>query len=367
MALIDRALRSNIKLRHLQLLVALDEFRHLGRTAEFLSVTQPAVSKMLGEVEAMLGLVLFERSSRGTEPTASGRSIVRFARSVLAEYERTRDEIAAEESGAAGRTRVGSMVVALPVLLARGVELLKTRSAQATVLVEEGDLTRLLPRLRLGELDLFVGRLEPGYAAPDLVTEPLFNEPMVPVVAASHPLADKKRPAWADLVQLPCVLPPPWASLRVKLEQQFYKHGLQPPRDLIETASFLAQATFVQQRGAVAFMARSVGRHFEDEGMVRVLDLAVPVELPPIGLITARGRSPTATTLQLMDCLREAAKEIVAGLPSPQPSPGGRGSKAAASAKPSAPSPAPAAPRRRSTPARCNHAACTAARRRRSR
>ena len=52
---IDRVLRSNIKLRHLQLLVALDEFRHLGRTAEFLSVTQPAVSRMLGEVEAMLG------------------------------------------------------------------------------------------------------------------------------------------------------------------------------------------------------------------------------------------------------------------------------------------------------------------------
>jgi len=93
MAQIDRVLRSNIKLRHLQLVVALDEFRHLGRTAEFLSVTQPAVSKMLGEVESMLGLTLFDRSSRGSEPTASGHAIVRFARSVLAEYERTRDEI----------------------------------------------------------------------------------------------------------------------------------------------------------------------------------------------------------------------------------------------------------------------------------
>src|SRR6478735_2050454 len=139
MAHIDRALRSNIKLRHLQLVVALDEFRHLGRTAEFLAVSQPAVSRMLSEVESMLDLTLFDRSSRGSEPTASGRAIVRFARSVLAEYERTRDEIASEASGAAGRTRVGSMVVALPVLLGRAVELLKQRSAQATVLVEEGD------------------------------------------------------------------------------------------------------------------------------------------------------------------------------------------------------------------------------------
>jgi DNA-binding transcriptional LysR family regulator len=125
MSKIDRVLRSNLKLRHLQLLVALDQFRHLGRAAEFLAVTQPAVSKTLAEVERMLGMALFERSTRGTEPTAAGVSMVRFARSVLAGFERTRDEMAAEASGARGRTSVGAMVVATPVLLARAVERLK--------------------------------------------------------------------------------------------------------------------------------------------------------------------------------------------------------------------------------------------------
>ena len=81
MADIDRVLRSNLKLRHLQLLVALDQFRHLGRAAEFLSVTQPAVSKTLAEIERMFGLQLFDRSTRGTEPTPYGDSVVRFARS----------------------------------------------------------------------------------------------------------------------------------------------------------------------------------------------------------------------------------------------------------------------------------------------
>ncbi len=309
MASIDRVLRSNIKLRHLQLLVALDQFRHLGRTAEFMSVSQPAVSKMLTEVESMLSSTLFERSTRGTEPTMAGRSLVRFARSVLADYERTRDEIAAVESGAAGRTRVGSMVVTLPVLLAQAVALFKQKAPGATVLVEEGDLTQLLPKLRLGEIDLFVGRLEPGYAAPDLVTEKLFNETMVAVVRARHALAGKARPAWADLAAMPCVLPPPWASLRVKLEQQFFKHKLQPPADIIETASFLAINTFVQQRGAVAFVARSVGEHFEREGLFKVLKLPVPVDLPPVGLITVRGRPPTRITEQLMECLRKVGAD----------------------------------------------------------
>lgn len=311
MAVLDRVLRSNIKLRHLQLVVALDQFRHLGRAAEFLSVSQPAVSKMLAEVESMLGLILFDRSSRGTEPTASGQAIVRFARSVLADYERTRDEIAAVASGAAGRTRVGSMVVALPVLLAGAVMQLKHRSALASVLVEEGDLSHLLPKLRLGELDLFVGRLEPGYSAPDLVTEALFNEPMVVVVKCGHSLTTKKKLCWEDITGLPCVLPPPWASLRVKLEQTFYQNGLNPPTDIIETSSFLALSTFIQQREATGFLARSVGLHFQKEGLLKVLPIDVPIELPPIGLITVRQRRLTSTTAQLMACLRTTAKSMV--------------------------------------------------------
>ena len=309
MSQIDRALRSNIKLRHLQLLVALDEFRHLGRTAEFLAVSQPAVSRMLGEVESMLGLQLFDRSTRGTQPTPSGLAIVRFARSVLAQYERTRDEIAAVESGAAGRTRAGCMVVALPTLLAPAVELLKQRSRQATVLVEEGDLTHLLPKLRLGELDLFVGRLEPGYAAPDLVPESLYADPMTVVVAPGHPLAAKRKPGWADLAALPCVMPPPWASLRVKLDQMFYREGLHPPVDIVESASFLAQISFLQKRGAAAFMSRTVGLHFQRQGLLKVLPLKVPIEIPPVGIITMRGRRTTPSTEQLVDCLRRAAKQ----------------------------------------------------------
>jgi DNA-binding transcriptional LysR family regulator len=310
MAKIDRVLRSNLKLRHLQMLVALDQFRHLGRAAEFLSVTQPAVSKTLAEIERMFGLPLFERSTRGTEPTAAGASVVRFARSVLAGYDRTRDEIAAEASGAVGRTSVGAMVAATPVLLAQAVERLKARSSRTTVLIDEGDLTRLLPKLRLGELDLFVGRLEPGYASPDLETEALYGDPMVAVVHPTHALARKRKVGWADVAAQPCVLPPPWASLRVKLEQQFFAHGLHPPQDIIESASFLSQISFIQQRGAVAFMARTVGRHYAAQGLVAVLPLPVPVDLPPVGLITLRGQRPTPTTGLLVECLREVAAGI---------------------------------------------------------
>lgn len=310
---LDRVLRSNLKLKHLQLLIALDQFRHLGRAAEFLSVTQPAVSKTLAEIERMVGLPLFERSTRGTEPTPYGDSLVRFARTVLADYARTREEIDAVAAGAAGRVALGAMVVALPVLVARALERLKARSPRTTVLIDEGDLSRLLPRLRLGELDLFVGRLEPGYAAPDLDTEPLYDEPMVAVVPADHPLAGRRRVGWEDLATLPCVMPPPWASLRVKLDQSFVRHGAVPPADVVESASFLAIVTAMRTRGAVAFLARSVARHWAGEGLVRTLPLPVPLALPPVGLITVRGRRRPPAVEQLIDCLRSAVPGTAAG------------------------------------------------------
>ena len=307
MTQIDRVMRSNLKLRHLQLVVALDEFRLLGRASEFLSLTQPAVSKSLAEIERMFGLDLFVRSTRGTEPTPYGTAVVRFARSVLSDYGRTRDEIAAVASGAAGRASVGAMVVAVPGLLSSAIALLKARSALTTVAIEEGDLTRLLPRLRVGELDLFVGRLEPGYAAPDLASEALYDEAMSIVARPDHPLVQQPKPTWADLAGQAWVVPPPWASSRIKLNQMFYKHKLDPPMDLIESASFLVTLTFLRERSALAFVARTVARYLESEGLAQTLRVKVPIELPPVGIITLRSRIRTPACELLMECLRQAA------------------------------------------------------------
>jgi DNA-binding transcriptional LysR family regulator len=310
---LDRVLRSNLKLRHLQLLVALDQFRHLGRAAEFLSLTQPAVSKTLAEIERLFGLALFNRSTRGTEPTDYGQTVVRFARAVLAEYDRTQDDIAAIASGAAGRVSVGAMVVAMPELLTGAVARLKAQSSQTRVVIEEGDLTRLLPRLRVGELDLIVGRLEPGYAAPDLRTEVLrADEPMVIACRPDHALtrcgADGV-PDWDALAAAPWVVPPAWASSRVKLDQLFYRHGRHPPTDLIESASFLVTLTFLRERGALAFVARGVAQALEREGLAVALPVAVPIELPPVGVITLAGRVLTPASEQMVACLRVVAQD----------------------------------------------------------
>jgi DNA-binding transcriptional LysR family regulator len=306
---IDRVLRSNLKLKHLQLLTALDQFRHLGRTAEFLSVSQPAVSKTLGEIERMFNAKLFDRSTKGTEPTATGQTVIGFARRVIAEYEKTRQALATTQDGSAGRVTVGAMVVATPVLLTQAMVRFKQAMPAATVLIEEGDLTRLLPRLRMGELDVIVGRLEPGYAAPDLQTEALCQEPMRLICAPQHPLAALQRVSWAQLQSQRWVMPPPWATTRTKLHQLFYKNRLNPPTDCIETTSLLTTVSHVQALGAIGFVARNVGQSLASQGLAHVLPVALPMELPPLGIIWRTDHAPGPAGQQLLAEIREVARQ----------------------------------------------------------
>ena len=80
MARLDWYIRANLKLRHMQLLVALDDVRHVGRAADLLNISQPAVSKSLSEIERGFGLRLFERGARGIAPTEYGECLVGLSR-----------------------------------------------------------------------------------------------------------------------------------------------------------------------------------------------------------------------------------------------------------------------------------------------
>lgn len=306
---IDRVLRSNLKLKHLQLIVALDQLRHLGKTAEFLAITQPAVSKTLAEIERMFEHTLFNRSTRGTEPTIYGESVIRFAKKVLSEFERTKEELKDTLTGASGKINVGAMVVAMPTLLGPAIARLKKASSNTRIFVEEGDLNRLLPRLRSGELDLLVGRLEPGYAAPDLKTEVLYGQTMCLVVNTSHALAKKRKVSWQDLAHSAWVVPPAWASSRTKLIQAFYQQGLNPPNNLIETASFLAIFDAIIDQGAVGFVAQEIGIHFQKKRLFKILPLALNMDLPPVGIITLNSQRESLATQSLITFLRNLAKE----------------------------------------------------------
>jgi len=304
----DWFLRSRLKMRQVLLLVALDEQRNMHRAAASLRMTQPAATRLLGGLERMLGLRLFERGPRGLTPNAYGESLIRHARAMLATLDHAREEMNSLAEGASGRVAIGALLVAAPVLVPRALARFKQRHPHHTVLVQEGSATALLPALRRGELDLVVGRVTSDVPGEGLEFETFYNEPMQVVARAGHPLGRRRALALADLAGEMWIVPAPDAPYRRRLDAAFRQAGVAPPRRLVESVSIAVNKMLVQGSDMLGVMPRTVAREYAALGLLRVLPVKLPPPSGPVGVITATGRPLAPAAADLVQALREAAR-----------------------------------------------------------
>ncbi len=312
MSQLDWYLRAQLKPRQLHLLVALDDLRNLGRVASRLHVSQPAVSLALAELEKGLGFRLFERSAKGVVPNSYGECLIRQARAVLACLAQAHDELQALHSGLAGKVTVGALPAMTPGLLPRALAALKQGAPGSRVVVLEGAMEALLPELRSGAVDLIVGRLGQAERSSDLSQEALYAGPNVVVVGRQHPLARRRKLAWAELQPYPWVLPPLGSLSREPLDNALRHHGIVLSDDAIETLSVHVIAGYLQLSPSLGLLAQPVARHYVEHGWLAQLPLSLPDPLRPIGMTWNRHKARAPALQTFMDCLRVAAGEHAA-------------------------------------------------------
>src|SRR5690606_20802689 len=154
-------LMRHLRLRHIELLNVLSRSRTMHAAADELKLSQPAISKMLREIESTFGTTLFERSKSGVRPTAAGLIAIRLAQIVFNEV-----SIAAEEMSAlqgAGRPVLRLGTVSVTSLVPQAIILLRHSVPDAIMKIREGPVDVLVERLLSGELDCVVGALDPGF------------------------------------------------------------------------------------------------------------------------------------------------------------------------------------------------------------
>ncbi len=307
---ISRIVRSNLKLKHLQLLIAVDQFKSLGKAAHFMSLTQSAVSKNLVEIESMLDIVLFDRSAVGTQPTRHGKTLLNFAHTVLGEFEQTMEEIETQRHGHDVRVVIGITSLISPLLLAKTIELVKACSPDSMVCLEEGNLRTLIPRLRSSELDMLICPVEPDYMGPDLKAEQLYAEHFHLVVSHEHPLLAAISLDWKHLTEYPWVIPSSPSTVYAKLRQVFSLKGAHPPKDLMEASSPLPMLSLIQHRLAIAIWTSQVAELHAQRGLIKVLPFRLSFRPLPVGIISLKEKRHATLTVDFMNCLKSAAKEI---------------------------------------------------------
>lgn len=287
---IEWYLRANLKARHLQLLIALDEYRHIGRVAEVMHVSQPAISRMLSGIEEAMNLPLFDRTSRGLEPTDYGVCLIKYARAILREYVNARDELMDIIEGTTGRVAIGVLPASTSVLIPRFVKELGKTTTNTTITIQEGTTDLLLDKLQLGDLDLLVVNLSGKNFNEDYEVKVLCKDKLTLVAKKGHPLIEKKELTWEDIGEYPMILPPRSTGTRALLDEFFLRKGISLSRRCVESVSTLTNLGILLETDSTAFLAEEVAIQFQRLGVVSLLPLQPENVDLKIGLVWMKDR-----------------------------------------------------------------------------
>ncbi len=172
-------------LTELRYIVAVGRERHFGRAAESCFVSQPTLSVAIRKLEEELDVVLFERGKGEVLVTPIGEAIITRAEQVLRAVEGIREAAAHHEGDLAMPLRMGAIFTIAPYLLPEIIPILRDSAPDMPLLIEENYTHVLSEHLRKGELDVIVISLP--FQEPGIETEPLYEEPFVILMPASHP------------------------------------------------------------------------------------------------------------------------------------------------------------------------------------
>lgn len=284
-------LLSRLRFRHLQLITEIERSGSLSRAADALSLTQPALSKSLAELEATLGFAVFHRGPRGLQKTPQGAVLMRGAERLLRELQHVQSEAeaAAHDHRAAGILRLGApaflAVTSLPAVVRR----LTQADPPLVVHLTEASVPRLMEDLQRGELDALVSVYNPAVMASaggkSARFEPFAQERYVVIAPAKHPLAASRAITWRTLAKQPWVLTRAPSLARVFIEDSFRREGVEPPVPLCETDGPVTAARMVAAGVGLSSVPESTAREAKVGGAVTVLKLRTAQPKATLGLV----------------------------------------------------------------------------------
>ncbi|HEY4295983.1 MAG TPA: LysR family transcriptional regulator [Paraburkholderia sp.] len=306
---IDAILR-RLRGSHIALLIALDDHGSLRKAAQQVSLSQPATTKSLQEIESMFGADLFARSPRGIVANELGRCVIRHARALRSGVSALRDELAAIMRGGGGTLAVGAVMGSVPIWLTPTLKTLREVQPDISVEVWEDNSRALLSMLDQRLLDIVIGRpsISVHPEAYDFI--PLEVEAMSFIVDGADPLAQQKDVTLADIAGNPWIVPQATLPLRSLIEQLFDDAGLPFPRYAIETSSTFATLSLLRSgEGTVGLFPHKVAQYFADYGLIGILPIPIERRGPPYGLATRRGATLTQPVQRFIDLCVERSAE----------------------------------------------------------
>ena len=235
-----------MELRDIEYFGVIAEHKHLGRAAEALGLSVPALSKSLRRLESSAAAKLVNRTPKGLELTAEGATLLSHVRGLRLSVRDITRQLADLRQGRAGDVRVCAAPGHAEYLVPGACSALYASGAKVAVTVVVASREVWLPALSQGDVDIVI--TDPALASDrGLIHEPLYDDELFITSAMDHPLAARSELTLADLVAEQWALPN--TRTHGQLCEIFQKRGLPSPQiALITNSSWLRVRTVSMSR-----------------------------------------------------------------------------------------------------------------------
>jgi len=297
-----------IKLRHLACFLEVARARSVVNAAKALNISQPAASKTIQELEALLGATLFDRSRRNLFLTAFGDVFYRHASTSLSALRQGIEAVGQIERPS--MVRVGALPTVSARILPDAVAAFSRDGQTAHARIITGPNGYLLSLLRSAEVDLVIGRMAEPDAMLGLSFEHLYSERVVIAVRPGHPLLADAGFTLGQIADCQLLMPTPDSLIRPAVERLFLANGIIRIRDEIETVSNAFGRSYVRQTDAIWIISEGVVAGDVIEGYLTLLPADTSQTMGPVGLTTRTDTTQTLAAASFMQAIREAAARL---------------------------------------------------------
>ncbi len=291
----NEAIERRLKLHDLRVLMSVVDAGSMGKAAERLRTSQPAISRTVASLEHMLGRRLLERTPSGVAATAYGHALIRRGQIIFDELRHGITDLDSLADGKAGEVRIASSIIVGVSFVSRVIERLSQRYPQLAFDVGTGDSERAYRQLEERAVDLAIVHMVGPRPETRIQVETLYQDHHVVATSAVGFRSRRRKLALQDLINEPWTLPPRESRLGMVANEAFRAAELNLPKKVVFASLPIRQAllatgryfTIVSEHG-LAFLARTAG--------VKALPIPLPTTRRPVALLTLKNRmlSPSA-------------------------------------------------------------------------
>jgi DNA-binding transcriptional LysR family regulator len=309
MQLSDR-LGRRLKLQDLHVLMTVMQTGGMGKAAQRLNLTQPAISRSIAQLEHAFGVRLLDRDRQGIRPTEYGRALLDCGVAVFDDLLQGIKNIEFLADPTAGDVRIGCNPFLAASFGSAVVDRLSRRYPRIVFHALAAPTEILHRALVERDVDLLIAQKIGPFADGQFGFETLYDDDYVVMAGANNPWTRRRKIELAELVNEAWVLPPPESAPGSVSVQAFGINGLKYPRVTLFTPSHEMRISLLETGRFLTILLASVLRFATRCAELKVLPVKLPLSRIPIGIVTLKNRTISSVAQLFIDTAREVAHPL---------------------------------------------------------